>query len=57
MAGSGRMTVDDETEEVHVGDAIPNRLDGSHGIYNHTQEDLEMLVMAVCMEPRTIRRL
>ena len=51
MAGSGRMTVDDETEEVHVGDAIPNRLGGSHGIYNHTQEDLEMLVMAVCMEP------
>ena len=51
MAGSGRMTVDDETEEVHVGDAIPNRLGGSHGIYNHTQEDLELLVMAVCMEP------
>ena len=51
MAGSGRMTVDDETEEVHVGDAIPNRLGGSHGIYNHTREDLEILVMAVCMEP------
>ncbi|MCZ6678141.1 MAG: cupin domain-containing protein [Candidatus Poribacteria bacterium] len=49
MEGSGRMTVDDETEEVHVGDAIPNRLGGSHGIYNHTEDDLEMLVMAVCM--------
>jgi mannose-6-phosphate isomerase-like protein (cupin superfamily) len=48
--GSGRMTVDDETEEVYEGAAIPNRLGGSHGIYNHTQEDLEMLVVAVCSE-------
>ena len=29
----------------------PNKLGGSHGIYNHRQEDLEILVMAVCMEP------
>ena len=50
LNGSGRMTVDDETEEVYEGAAIPNRLGGSHGIYNHTQEDLEMLVVAVCLE-------
>jgi mannose-6-phosphate isomerase-like protein (cupin superfamily) len=48
--GSGRMTVDDETEEVYAGDSIPSKLGGSHGLYNHTQEDLELFVMAVCME-------
>ena len=49
MNGRGRITVDDETEEVHENDAIPNKLGGSHGIYNHTEENLEVLVMAVCM--------
>ena len=50
MQGSGRMTVDDETAEVHPGDAILNRLGGSHGLYNHTDAPLEMFVVAVCME-------
>ena len=49
MEGSGRMTVDNETEEVHANDAILNRLGGCHGIHNHTQDDLEILVVAVCM--------
>ena len=44
------MTVDDETAEVREWDAIPNRLGGAHGIYNHTDEDLEILNMAVSME-------
>ena len=48
--GSGRMTVDDETQEVCAGDSIPNKLGGSHGLYNHAQEDLELFVMAVCMQ-------
>ena len=48
--GSGRMTVDDETREVGQWDAIPSRLGGSHGLYNHTGEDLELLVVAVCAE-------
>ncbi len=50
LAGSGRSTVDDETEEVYAGDAIPCRLDSTHGLYNHTDEDMEVLNMAVCME-------
>ena len=50
MSGSGRMTVDDETEEVHAGDSIPNRLGGSHGLYNHSQDGLELFVMAVTTE-------
>ena len=31
-------------------DAIPSRLGGSHGLYNHTGESLELLVVAVCAE-------
>lgn len=50
MNGSGRMTVDEETVEVGPNDAVLNRLGGAHGICNHTQEDLELLVMAVYLE-------
>ncbi len=47
IEGSGRMTVDDETSEVTQWDVIPIQLEGRHGLYNHTQEDLELLVVAV----------
>lgn len=50
MSGNGRMTVDDETVEVSQDTAIPNRLGGSHGLYNHTDAVLELLVMGVCIE-------
>jgi len=50
MNGSGQVTVDDETVPVCPGDAIPNLLGGAHGLYNHTQEELELFVVAVCME-------
>lgn len=48
--GSGRMTGSDETVEVFSGDVILNPLGGSHGIYNHTNEGLELLLFTVCME-------
>lgn len=50
MNGSGRVTVDDETHEVQAGDVVFNRLGGSHGIYNHTNELLELFAVAVCMD-------
>ena len=50
VSGKGRMTVDDETEEVVAWDATPNKLGSAHGIYNHTDKDLEILNMAVSME-------
>ena len=49
IQGAGRMTVDGQTEEVVRGDSIPNRIGGAHGLYNHTQDDLEVLVMIVCV--------
>ncbi|NKB66205.1 MAG: cupin domain-containing protein [Candidatus Latescibacteria bacterium] len=48
--GSGRMTEDGETREVFAGDVILNKLGSSHGIYNHTTEELELVVVAVTVE-------
>ncbi|MEM2905106.1 MAG: cupin domain-containing protein [Candidatus Bathyarchaeia archaeon] len=50
LAGEGRLTMDGRTEVVKVGDAALNRLGGSHGIYNHTDELLEVLNVAVALE-------
>ena len=50
MRGSGRVTVDEETGEVHSGDAILSRLGGAHGLYNHTQDEVELFLVGVCKE-------
>ncbi len=50
IEGDGRMTEDDETQDVSQWDVIPSRLGGSHGLYNNTQADLELLVVSVCVE-------
>lgn len=50
LDGKGRMTVDDETIGVFKGDAIPSKLGGCHGIYNDSNEYLDVLNMAVSLE-------
>ena len=50
IAGRGRVRGDDETREVGPSDSIPSKLGGSHGIFNDTQDDLELLGVAVCAE-------
>jgi len=50
MNGNGRITADDQAADVCPGDAVLNGLGGSHGIYNNTNEFLEILAVAVCME-------
>ncbi|MFC1607968.1 cupin domain-containing protein [Candidatus Latescibacterota bacterium] len=50
MSGKGRMTVNDHTWEVGKGDAVPCTLKDSHGLYNHTDEDLDIFVLIVAME-------
>ena len=50
IEGTGKMTVDDQTFIVSAGDAIPNKLGGSHGLYNHSNEDIEIIVVACAME-------
>lgn len=46
--GSGRLTVEDETEVVQQWDTAPIAMGERHGLYNHTGEELELLVVAVC---------
>jgi mannose-6-phosphate isomerase-like protein (cupin superfamily) len=50
LDGKGRMTMDDETVDAIVGDAYPNKLGGCHGIYNNSNDYLEVLNMAVSLE-------
>ena len=50
LSGRGRITVNDHTWEVGPHDATPCTLHDSHGIYNHTDKDLEIFVLAVAME-------
>jgi len=47
MHGTGRFTVNDSTFDVRAGDALPCRLHDSHGIYNNSNENLEILVISV----------
>ncbi|MFC1692583.1 cupin domain-containing protein [Candidatus Latescibacterota bacterium] len=50
MKGTGRMTVNDHTWDVMPGDATPCSIHDSHGIYNNSDEDLEIFVLMVSME-------
>ncbi|MFC1539145.1 cupin domain-containing protein [Candidatus Latescibacterota bacterium] len=50
MSGTGRATVNDKTWDVGPGDAIPCTLKDSHGIYNNSDEDLDIFVLIVAME-------
>jgi mannose-6-phosphate isomerase-like protein (cupin superfamily) len=50
VSGRGLSTVNGVTWEVKAGDAIPCRLTDSHGIYNNSNEDLEVLVNCVAAE-------
>jgi mannose-6-phosphate isomerase-like protein (cupin superfamily) len=49
MSGQGRSTVNDSTFDVRAGDAIPCTLHSSHGIYNNSREDLEILVVSTTL--------
>ena len=50
IEGNGRMTVDDEAQQVSQWDTVPSRLGGSHGLFNDTSEDLALLIVAVCAD-------
>jgi len=50
VKGSGLSTVNGRTFAVKAGDAIPCRLMDSHGIYNNSNGELEILVNCVAAE-------
>ena len=50
VSGSGRMTVNDFTWDVTEGDAIPCTLHDSHGLYNNSDEEIELIVISCAVE-------
>ena len=50
LAGKGRVTIDEETADIELGDGVPVRLHEAHGIYNTTQSVLELMVIGVALE-------
>ncbi len=50
IEGTGRMTVDSKTFDVGPGDGILNKFGGSHGLYNNSNADLEIVVIACSKE-------
>ncbi|MEI7025345.1 cupin domain-containing protein [Paenibacillus sp. y28] len=53
LEGSGMMTVNGEAREVRAGDTILNKPYGSHGLYNHSQRDLKLLVYEAANRSRS----
>jgi mannose-6-phosphate isomerase-like protein (cupin superfamily) len=47
LAGTGVMTVNNETREVGSGDVILNKPNWSHGLANYSEDDLCILVFEV----------
>lgn len=50
FSGAGRLTIDDATLDVKAGDAVSCPLKSSHGFFNNSGKDAEILSIAVAME-------
>ncbi len=51
MDGTGRITVNDVTWDVRKGDALPCRLGESHGLYNNSDDIMEIFICRVVANP------
>jgi mannose-6-phosphate isomerase-like protein (cupin superfamily) len=50
FSGSGRLTIDGATLEVKAGDAVTCPIGSSHGFYNNSGKDTEIISIAVPLE-------
>ena len=50
VSGKGRSTVNDTTWEVKAGDAIPCTIGDSHGLYNNSDQEIELVVFSAAKE-------
>jgi len=55
ISGKGRLTANDHTFDVQTGDAVPCLLHCSHGIYNNSNDDLELLIFSVAVEKGIVK--
>lgn len=47
LKGKGTMLLDDQSYQVSPGDVIVNRVGGTHGLNNDSQEDIEIFIFEV----------
>jgi quercetin dioxygenase-like cupin family protein len=50
VSGSGRVTVNDTTWDVKAGDAIPCTSGDSHGLYNNSKGEIELVVFSAALK-------
>ncbi|MDP2982498.1 MAG: cupin domain-containing protein [Candidatus Latescibacter sp.] len=50
VSGSGKVTVNNVTWEVKAGDAIPCTIYDSHGLYNNSNGEIELVVVSAALE-------
>ena len=50
LSGAGRLTIDNDTLDVHGGDAVSCPLKSAHGFFNSSGKDAEIISIAVPLE-------
>lgn len=54
LNGSGKVRVNDETAEIHKGDAVPIRFNEAHSFVNHGAGDLELMVLGISAQKNVL---
>lgn len=54
LNGEGQVRVNDETAEIHKGDAVPVRLNEPHSLTNNSNGDLELMVVGISTQKNVL---
>jgi len=54
LNGDGQVRVNDETAEIHKGDAVPVRLNEPHSFTNSSKGDLELMIVGVSTQKNAL---
>jgi len=54
LSGDGQVRVNDETAEIHKGDAVPVRLNEPHSLTNNSKGDIELMIVGVSTQKNVL---
>jgi mannose-6-phosphate isomerase-like protein (cupin superfamily) len=54
LNGDGQVHMNDETAEIHKGDAVPVRLNEAHSFTNNSKGDLELMIVGVSTQKNAL---
>ena len=54
LNGDGQVRVNEETAEIHKGDAVPVRLNEPHSLTNNSKGDLELMIVGVSTQKNAL---